>query len=400
MTGFPTGRVALMIGVMGLAATAGYGVWSRDQVVAGLQQRANDVGRPRVAVVSPKQASGEEHLSLPGQVSAWNEAQIYAQVSGYIASWDADYGAHVRKGQVLAVINAPSLDAQYAAAEAQLNVAESNFNIANLTAQRFNALKGSGSVTQQQIDDKNASAEAGKAQVTSARQNVEHYKALIGFKNIVAPFDGIVTARRVNVGDFIGSNGANDTEGGTGQAPFAVADIHKLRVFVSVPQSLSSVLKPDLKVEIHRLNGTAKNTSARFLTMAGAVQTATRTIVTEFVIDDPEEDAPMPGAYVTVNLSYPEDPHIMTVPSQALLFRAEGMQAAVVNDNSEIHLKSVVIGRNLGLLTQVMSGLTPSDKIVDDPSLGLLDGQKVVVVQPVNGYMSDLPEADATASAK
>ena len=399
MTGFSAGRIALVIGVLAASAAAGYGVWSRDQAVVGLQQRADDVSRPRVATVLPKPSPAEEHLRLPGQVSAWNEAQIYGQVSGYISSWDADYGAHVQAGQVLATINTPSIDAEYAASQAQLNMAQTNYDIAALTAQRFDALKGSGAVTQQQIDDKNATSAAQKAQLASAEQNVEHYKALIGFKKIVAPFAGIVTARRVNLGDFIGSNGANDTRGATGQAPFAVGDIHMLRVFVSVPQSLSAVLKPGLEAEVHQLNETAKAIPAKFLTMAGAVQTATRTIITEFVIDHPENDGLMPGSYVTVNLSFPSDFHVMTVPSQALLFRAEGMQVAVIGGDDRVHLTNINVGRNLGLSTEVMSGLNPDDKIVADPSLGLLDGQKVVVVQSVKGYEPDPPQKDTPTSS-
>ncbi len=381
------GGAALAAGVLLAAGLAGYGIWSRGHAVTALQARADDASVPRVEAVSPKRAAADSALTLPGQVSAWNEAQIYGQVSGYIAHWHADYGAHVKAGDVLATIDTPSLDAQYEASQAQLKVAQADADIAELTAKRFDALKGTGYETQQDIDNKDAAALAGKARVAAAQQNVDNYRAKEGFKDIKAPFDGVVTARRVNVGDFIGANGADDTRGSSnGQAPYAIGDVSRLRVFVSVPQSLAAVLKPGLAAELHPLSDPAEAIPAKFLTMAGAVQTATRTIVTEFAVDDAAASGLMPGAYVDVAMTYPGDPNLLTVPSQALLFRAEGPQVALVDGDGRVRLRGVTLGHDLGLTVQVTAGLARTDRIVANPSLGLLDGERVEVVKAVAGY--------------
>ncbi len=382
----------------GLAA---YGIWSRAATVSTLQHRADDAAIPRVAAISPTAGPGEQSLTLPGQVSAWNQASVYAQVSGYIEHWFKDYGAHVEAGDVLATISTPGLDAQFEASKAKLKVAQSQFDIAAVTSKRFNSLSGSAGVSQQEIDNRNATTEAAKAQVDAAQQDVDNYAAKIAFKDIKAPFAGIVTARRVNVGDFIGANGADVTAQSVPQPLFTVADVHSVRIFVSVPQTYSSVLNPGLKADLH-LPGKAESVAAKFRTMAGGVSTSTRTIVTEFQVDTPQQDL-LPGAYVTVEMHFPSDPSILVVPSQALLFRAEGMQVAVIGPGNKVHLQKVTVGQTLGLTVQVTSGLSASDKIVASPSLGLLQGQQVQPVlpapgsQPGEGANSPLPSPLSTA---
>ena len=285
---------------------------------------------------------------------------------------------------MLATIETPSLDAQFAASKAGLDVAQTRANLSAQTAKRYDALTTL-AVTQQDKDDKDAASAADKAQVDAAQQNVQRYEALTKFKTLVAPFAGIVTARRVNVGDFINNNGADGTLHQTSEAPFSVADISKLRVFVSVPQNYGQILKPGLTVDISLISDPGKKIAAQFLTMAGAVNPATRTIVTELVVDEPREGL-WPGAYVNVNLKFPSDPDLLVVPSQALLFRAEGMQVATLDDQNHVHLRNVTLGHNLGLDVQVTSGLKQTDRIVANPSLALLEGQQVKVVSAVKGY--------------
>jgi membrane fusion protein (multidrug efflux system) len=376
--------MAVPILAIALGAAA-YGIWSRRGAIEELKLVADDASLPRVQVISPIKGPEGQSQILPGEVVAWNEAQIYGQVSGYIAHWYKDYGAIVKAGDVLATVEAPSLDAQFEVSKAKLRVAQAQSNIADITVKRFNALTPSVTVTQQVIDDKNAIAAEQKAELAAAQQNVEHYQAMMEFKNLVAPFAGIVTARRVNVGDFISTTGSDTSSRSTALAPFSVADIHKLRVFVSVPQEFANVLKPGLEAILHILNNPDEKIPAQFLTMAGAVDRATRTIVTEFVLDNPSKDL-FPGAYVDVELKFPSDPNILIVPSQALLFRAQGMQAAVLDGQDRVQLQNVVLGRNLGLNIQVLSGLKLTDRIVANPSLGLLDGQQVKVVHAVRGY--------------
>ena len=230
-----------------------------------------------------------------------------------------------------------------------------------------------------------ATAAADKALVAAAQQTVDQYQAMTNFKKIVAPFAGIVVARRVEVGDFINSAGADASLHATSQAPFSVADVSKLRIFVSVPQDFGALLKPGLKADLTLPGAPGKKIPAQFLTMAGAVSPFTRTIVTELVVDNAHEGL-LPGAYVNVNFNFPSDPDIVIIPSQALLFRANGMQVALVNRENHVHLQNVSLGHNFGLDVQIVAGLKAHDRIVANPSLGLLEGQQVKVVQAAKGY--------------
>jgi membrane fusion protein, multidrug efflux system len=337
-----------------------------------------------VQLVLPKQGPPTEALTLPGDVKAWNQASIYGQVSGYVSHWFKDYGAHVNAGDVLATIDTPSLDAQLANSKSNLAAAQTHYDLSAETAKRYDALTTL-AVTQQEKDNVDATAAADRALVAAAQQTVDQYEAMTDFKKMVAPFTGIVTARRVEVGDFINSSGADASLHATSQAAFTVADISKLRVFVSVPQTFGAVLRPGLKADLTLPGAPGKKIPAQFLTMAGAVSPLTRTIVTELVVDNTQEGL-MPGAYVNVNFNFPSDPDILIIPTQALLFRAEGMQVALIDDQNHVHLQKVSLGQNLGLDIQVVAGLKATDKIVASPSAGMLEGQQVKVVQATNGY--------------
>jgi RND family efflux transporter MFP subunit len=376
--------IAVPVGVIALVLAV-YGIWSRQAQQQRLTGVAEDASLPRVQAISPVKGPDEQRLTLPGEAAAWNEAQIYGQVSGYVKHWFKDYGAKVETGEILATIDTPSLDAQYKASEAALHVAEAKLKLAEVTSKRFNALTGTAGVTQQEIDDKNAETAEQKAEVAAAQQNVDHYRAMLDFKKLRAPFAGVVTARRVNVGDFMTATGGRGTSAaGTQPAPFTVSDVHQLRVFVSVPQDFSYVLKPGLKASLRRLNRPGEAIPVQFLTMAGAVDRSTRTIVTEFLLENVREDL-LPGAYVTIDLSFPSDPDILVVPSQAVLFRSQGSQIAVLEAQDRVHLQDVTLGQNLGLDIQILSGLKASDRIAANPPLGLLEGQAVKAVEPVPG---------------
>jgi membrane fusion protein, multidrug efflux system len=372
-----------LAGVAVALALVAYGIWSRSVASANLQTMADDTALTRVRETNPKQDTSDQSLTLPGEIAAWNQAAIFGQVSGYVSGWYKDYGAHVNAGDVLATINAPSLDAEYEASKANLAVAQARYNLAELTAKRFKALN-SDAVSQQDVDDKVAASAQQKAELVAAQQSVQQFEAMIGFKKIVSPFAGIVTARRVNIGDFINTSGGDATRS-SAQPLFNVADIHKLRVLVSVPQAYGAFLKPDIKSTLSVYGNPARTFEAKFLATAGAVDRATRSIVTEFVLDEPPPEL-QPGAFVTVKLEGKSASDILTIPAQALLFRAQGPQVALIAEGDKVHLQSVTVGRNLGLSVQVLTGLKPTDRIVANPSLGLLEGQLVKVVEPVPGY--------------
>jgi membrane fusion protein (multidrug efflux system) len=382
------GWVLLGLGLVAALALASYGIWTRATMVTKLQQVADDAAIPRVQVIAPKPGPAQRSLTLPGDVAAWNEAPIYAQVSGYVSHWYKDYGAHVNAGDVLADIEAPGLDAQYQVSKADLDTAQTRYDLAAITAKRYSELINSPGVSQQQVDNFVSAAASAKAEVAAAQQTVARYEALIGFKKVVAPFTGIVTSRRVNIGDYVNSAGGDASVQGSAKPLFSVADVSKLRIFVAVPQNLGNVLAPGIKAILTLPGDPGNPIKADFLTMAGAVSASTRTIVTEFVVGDGGR-ALLPGTYVDVRLTVPGAPNILVVPSQSLLFRAEGMQVAVVDGDNHVHLQDVSLGDNLGLDVQVTTGLKATDKIVANPSLGLLEGQQVKVVEPAQGSGSN-----------
>jgi membrane fusion protein (multidrug efflux system) len=379
------GRILALIGVVVAGGLAAFGIWSRSDTVANLKQEADDAAIPRVQIVSPKPGPPHRTLTLPGNIDAWYEAPIYAQVSGYVAHWFKDYGAPVKAGDVLATISTPSLDAQFEASKAKLEVAQARYKLAVITAKRWAALSGTQAVAQQDVDVKAADAAEQKAEVAAAEQTVAQFQAMVAFKNLVAPFDGVVTARRTNVGDYVNSTGGDSTVRSTPAALFSVADIHQMRIFVSVPQDYADALKPGLTATLTLPQNPGNPIPAQFLTTANAVNTPTRTIVTEFTVDNAKGEL-WPGTYVNVHFNFPSDANILIVPEQALLFRAQGMQVAVVDGEDRVHLQDVALGRNLNIEVEIVSGLKATDKIVANPSLGLLDGQQVKIVQPVQGY--------------
>lgn len=382
-----TGRGGHVV-ILGLGLAAGlaaFGIWSRESALADLTVRADDASIPRVEIITPKAAPPLRALTLPGNIHAWYEAPIYAQVAGYVKMWFKDYGALVKSGERLAVIDSPTIDAQFQAARANLAVAQARDRLAEITAKRWQALAGTQAVSQQDVDQQTANATVQKALVEAAQQEVARYQALVAFKNVVSPFDGVVTSRLTDVGDYVNAAGGDVGSRGTASELFSVADIHELRVFVSIPQDYADILKPGLTATLSLPQAPGKLYTAQFLTSANAINPQTRTVVTELTIENPNHEL-WPGTYVSVHFSVPSDPHILILPEQALLFRAQGMQVAVLDGQGRVHLQAVTLGRNLGTTVQILAGIKKTDRIVNNPSMGLLEGETVKVVEPVHGY--------------
>jgi membrane fusion protein (multidrug efflux system) len=372
------------LGVLLAGGLAGYGIWSRTTTTSQLAKSTEDAAVPQVQIITPKKGPPQRTVTLPGNIEAWYQAAIYGQVAGYVSHWYMDYGAEVKAGDVLGTIEAPSLDAELAAAKAQLATVQARYNLAVLTAKRWTALSGTQAVSQQDVDIKKADATAQKAEVAASQQNVVKYEAMSAFKNLVSPFDGVVTARNLNIGDYVSATGGNQTAQGPAQPLFMVADIHKLRVFVSVPQTFSDALRPGLTATMTLPQNPGKVIPLQFLTTAKAVVPATRTVVTEFVLDNPGGEL-WPGAFVSVQFTFPSDPNLLIVPEQTVLFRAQGTQVALIGDDNKVHLRDLTIGRNLGTDVEVVLGLKVTDRLVASPSQGLLEGQQVKVVQSAAG---------------
>ena len=363
------------------------GIVERERALGKLTNIAKAQSVTAVQIIEPTPGPTKRPLVLPGTVSAWYEAPIFAQVSGYVHSWDVDYGATVKAGQLLATIDTPSLDAQYAAAQAELHVAQANYRLAEITARRWQALAGTVAVSQQEVDVQTAGAEARKAEVDAASQNVARYAALEAFKRVVAPFDGVVTARLTNVGSYVNAAGGDLSVRGVSTQLFTVADVHALRVFVSVPQDYANQLLPGLTAAIHLPSQPGNLIEAKYLTTARAFSTNTRTAVTELTVDNSNRSL-WPGTYVDVTFQVPSDPKVLTMPEEALIFRAAGTQVAVVGADNRVHLRDITLGQNLGQTVQVTSGLTLRDRLVNNPPAGLMEGETVQPVTPVPGYAS------------
>jgi membrane fusion protein, multidrug efflux system len=368
-----------------VAAVLAYGLIGRVRSVASLTHVADEQSITPVQIISPQKGPSKRPLVLPGSVSAWYQAPIYAQVSGYVQNWNEDYGADVKAGQVLATIDAPSLDAQYAAAQASLRVAQANYKLAVSTAKRWQALAGTPAVSDQEVEVQTAAAAARKAEMEAAAQNVARYAALEAFKRVVAPFDGVVTARLTNVGDYVNAAGGDVLASGKASQLFTVADVHALRIFVSVPQAYASLLGPRVAATLHEPSQPDKSIAAKFLTTARAFDPNTRTAVTELTVDN-SKHALWPGAYVEVVFEIPTDPSVLIMPEAALIFRQNGAQVAIVDAQNHVHLRKVTLGQNLGKTVQVTSGLSADDKLVNNPPAGLLDGETVRPVTPAGGY--------------
>ncbi|HJU04754.1 MAG TPA: efflux RND transporter periplasmic adaptor subunit, partial [Nitrospiraceae bacterium] len=350
---------------------------------------------PTVAVVNPKPGPSTESITLPGNIVGWYEAPIYARVTGYVKMWYKDYGDQVKKGDILAEINAPDLDTEFAQSKADLDTERARYRLAEVTAQRWVALRPNHAVSEQSITVKEQELKAEAAKVKAAEQRVRNIEAFIRFKTIVAPFDGIVTQRNINVGDLVSKEGNLSTPNVVTNL-FNVADVHMLRLFVSVPESFGPFLQPGLTADVTVPQLPNRHFSAKFLTVARGFDVSTRTAVTVFTIDN-EDHALWPGSYAKVGLTAPVDREVFTIPSTALVFQEHGTQVAVVTEDDRVHLKPITVSKLMDNIIEVAEGLSTSDRIVNNPSAALLEGDKVRVVTPAPGY--DLVNVPAAQQA-
>lgn len=378
----------------------GYRVIESRKHMDSLTEKAMENDVRTVAIVQPEHLPAQETIQLPGTIQAWFQAPIYAQVSGYVKMWHKDWGARVTKGDVLAEINAPALDAQYRQAKADLATEEALNQLAILTADRWIALRKNQAVSEQAISVKVAEAKAQQARVNAAMQNVRNFEALIGFKTIIAPYDGVVINRAINVGDFINKEGTISTPQGEVRNLFTVADISRLRLFVSVPERFGALMHDGLKAEITVPQFPNRRFTAEFLTTARGFDVSTRTVVTQFVIENEEKDL-WPGSYASVNVTVDVANRHLSIPSSALVFDEMGTRVAVVDDDNIVHFKPIKIQRILDATVELSEGISTEDRIINNPSAAILEGDKVTIVTPAPGYdMINKPNEPAPESPK
>lgn len=377
-------RVAVVSTILLCALYLGYRAYESRLDAAVLQAETVDGAIPTVAVVNPKPGPPTETITLPGTIQAWFQAPIYAQVSGYVKMWYKDYGAPVKKGDILAEINAPALDAQYEQAKADLASERAKYDLAAVTAKRWAALRKNHAVSEQSITVQEMSAKAEAAKVKAAEQNLKNFEALIRFKSIVAPYDGVVTDRSINVGDYVNKEGTISSPGSVSNL-FTVADVSMLRLFVSVPEAFGPFLQPGLTADVTVPQLPARHFTAKFLTVARGFDVSTRTAITVFTIDN-EDRALWPGSYAKVRLTAPVDQNALTIPSTALVFQEHSTQVAVVTEDDRIHLKPVTVSKLMDNVVEVGEGIATGDRIVNNPSAALLEGDRVRIVKPAPGY--------------
>jgi RND family efflux transporter MFP subunit len=359
--------------VLGLAIYAG--LQGRHGADAALKRATEQAATPTVAVVYPSASTAADELVLPGTARAFTDAPIYARASGYLKKWHADIGTRVTQGQVLAEIETPELDQQLRQARAMLDNARATMELARTTAERWQALLKRDSVSRQEADEKISDYTAKQAMVDSNAANVKRLEDLQAFQKVIAPFDGVITARNTDVGALIDAGA-----GGQARELFRLAKIDRLRIFVSVPQAYAQTARPGTRTTITLEEQPGKVYRGTLARTSSALDPTARTMLTEVEMENPNRDV-LPGAYVVVRLHVGPASHGLTIPANALLFRSEGLQVAVVREG-RAELVPVKLGRDYGRSVEVVAGLRPTDAVILDPADSLVSGTAVRVREP------------------
>jgi membrane fusion protein, multidrug efflux system len=348
------------------------GVVSRRSLAASLQERADAQAVRSVVVIAPSPAHASTALALPGRTEAWSRAPIYARVSGYLKSWRADIGTPVKAGELLAEIETPDLDQQLLQAQAELATAMANAALAETTAKRWQDLFASGMVSSQAVEEKKGDLAAKTSAVRGLQANVERNQALKRFTRIVAPFDGVVTVRATDVGALINAGGAPGSE------LFVVSDTHKLRVYVSVPQSLIAMLRPGSQATLTVPERPGKSYAAVVQSMSGAISSTSGSMLVQLSVDNDAGDL-LPGGFANVRFEMPRTAGALSIPPSALIFDKSGLRVATVGEGDKVVLKPVKVARDLGTTIEIASGLSPDDRVIESPPDGIENGDRVQV---------------------
>ena len=372
-------------------------LFARSLQYHALATETDALSVPTVQVTQARLGPATVKVSLPGNLTPYSEASIYARTNGYLKAWYTDFGAHVKAGQLMAEISAPDVDAQLAQAKAGLAQAKANLEIAQITYQRQKELLGRKVVSQQEYDQAHATFDADAAMVKSNEANVQNLTVLQDFQKIVAPFTGIVTKRSTDVGDLIAAG--SDTASGTSKELFHVVRNDILRVFVQVPQVYSSQVSLGTPASVQLVEFQGESFTGKIANISGMLDPTTRTLAVEVQVPNPDGRL-YPGAYGEVQFTLPVDPRPMIVPASTLLFRKEGMQVGVVGADGRVQLKSVTIGRDFGTTVEVVSGLQPGDRLISNPSDSLVSGTTVRVAQSPNNNENRLPQSNHETRAQ
>jgi RND family efflux transporter MFP subunit len=372
-------RTAKRTGIALGALALGIVVWSAfaaHLANARLKEQAEEQAIVTVATVKPQPQAATAELALPGSVQAYYDAPIYARTNGYLKRWLVDIGAHVKAGQLLAEIDAPELDQQLRQAQADVANAEAASSIASLTAERWRGLRETDSVSKQEADEKVSLAAAASAQLEAARANLQRLRELTAFKRIVAPFDGVVTARNTDVGQLISAGS------GAGPDLFRIADTRRLRLYVRVPQSYAALMQPDLAAQVRFPDRPGQSYPARLERTSSALDATSRTLLAQLLVDNPKGEL-LPGAYAEVHFNLPATAgSSLRLPANVLLAGGDGVRVATVGPEGRVVMKPVTIGRDYGQDIEIVSGLAPDDDVIVNPPDSLAPDTVVRIARP------------------
>ncbi|WOE82153.1 efflux RND transporter periplasmic adaptor subunit [Pseudomonas protegens] len=369
----PSRKRLMLLGIGSLSLAAllvANGLAARTRHERAVAAWTETAAVPQVLVLQPQPNVLGDSLRLPAHLEAWSKAPIHARVSGYLKDWSQDIGAKVSAGQVLAHIDSPDLDQQVAQARARMVQQQANARLAQTTAARWQNLLASHSVSRQEADEKTSNAAAAKANADAAAADYGRLSALEDYKTIRAPFAGTLTARHTDIGQLIKADNDSDPE------LFDLADTHKLRLYVPIPQNYASVIRPGLVAQLSVPEHPGQHFSAQLLGDSTAIDPRSGTLLAQFVAANPD-GALMPGDYAEATLAIPADTHGVSIPASALIFRAQGTQVAVIDSAKRVHLRSIHIGLDLGERLVIDQGLQATDQVIDNPPDALREGDLV-----------------------
>jgi RND family efflux transporter MFP subunit len=371
-------RKAAVIFVVLAVGVAAYGLVSRAAQNSRLRDLTEAQALPNVAVETPSSSENQNGIDLPGRLQAYIQAPIYARVPGYLKDWKHDIGSRVKAGELLAEIETPDLDQQLMQARADLSAAEANAKLAEITAKRWQALAGTDAVAKQDVDQRTFTWNADLAQVKSAQANVDRLVAEAGFKRLVAPFDGIITARETDVGALINAGAAGGAE------LFVVSETRKLRVYVSVPQNSVPSVPPGTRATIRVPEHPGAVYTGTVEASAQAVTPSTGTTLMQIIVDNAAGEM-MPGDFASIHLDIKSEGPVLSVSSSALIFDARGLSVATVGADNRVLVKPVTVQRDLGSVIEIASGLEAGDRVIQNPPDGISSGALVNVIAKPKG---------------
>jgi RND family efflux transporter MFP subunit len=369
-------RLALVVVILLLIVAlvfAGIGMLRRTHADNVLADRTTELAPPTVTIAVPKAGAPVDTFVLPGNVTAFTDSPIYARTNGYLTRWYFDIGARVKKGALLAEISTPELDQQLSQAKADLATAQANANNARIQAERYSGLVKSNAVSRQDTDTFVNQAAATESAVHSAQANVQRLTEIQSFEKVYAPFDGVITARTVDIGQLIDQGAAKEL--------FHLQAINTLRVYTNLPQIYSQSVKRGMKLDLDFPEHAGKTYQGTLVRTSDAIDPASRTLLVEIDVDNRDGDL-MPGSLAQVHFKTPAAGPVFIVPAAALIFRKNGLQLATVVNGNTAHLVDVIMGQDDGATAQIVTGLKAGDQVIQDPPDSLIDGEKVTVVNP------------------